>query len=158
MSYWVAVVRFRPTRTLLLSTTYAMCGRHTKPIPLSWRMSFLINYIGHYRRVLGVHNDGMFFNAIDAAVPTTPVNPSRPLTDSLSVSTMTVPSFMLMRTRDTRSVVVTSNVNPFTCLLLVWLFQQATRGSVGACRVQHFRRTCANSSHSSPPKRRAVHT
>ncbi len=40
-------------------------------------------------------------------------------------------------------------------LLLIWLFQRATRGSVGSCRVQHFRRTCANSSHSSPLRRRA---
>ena len=40
-------------------------------------------------------------------------------------------------------------------LLLIRLFQQATRGSVVGCRAQRFRKTCMNSSRSSPLKRRA---
>lgn len=41
------------------------------------------------------------------------------------------------------------------CLLVV---QQAASGGVEACRPQHFRRICANFSHSSPPKMRAGRT
>ena len=40
-------------------------------------------------------------------------------------------------------------------LLLIRLLQQATRGSVGACRAQRSRRLFMNSSRSSPLKRRA---
>ena len=41
------------------------------------------------------------------------------------------------------------------CFLLIRLFQQATRGRVMACRAQRFRKTCINSSHSLPLRRRA---
>src|SRR5277367_3683464 len=45
-----------------------------------------------------------------------------------------------------------------TCLLLIWLFQHGTSFSVTAWLDRHFRRTCANFSRCSPPKRRAGRT
>lgn len=42
--------------------------------------------------------------------------------------------------------------------LLIWLFQQDTTCSVAGWLDRHFRRTCANSSRSSPPKTGAGHT
>ena len=44
-------------------------------------------------------------------------------------------------------------VNSTSHLLLIRLFQHATKYSVGACRVRLFLETCANFSVSSPAKR-----
>jgi hypothetical protein len=44
--------------------------------------------------------------------------------------------------------------NPETrCFLLIWLFQQATIGSVEMCLARRFPKTCANSSYGFPAKR-----
>src|SRR5271156_5289231 len=43
-------------------------------------------------------------------------------------------------------------------LLLIWLFQQDTSCRVAEWLDRHIRRTCANSSRSSPPKSGAGHT
>jgi hypothetical protein len=53
---------------------------------------------------------------------------------------------------------LSKNGNLTRCFLLIWLFQQDTSCSVAGWLDRHFRRTCANSSLSSPPKTGAGHT
>src|SRR5438034_9358089 len=43
-------------------------------------------------------------------------------------------------------------------LLLIWLFQQTTSSSIGACLVRRFRRRCVNFKRSSPARKPASST